>query len=195
MTTEMVSSITGDTLAEIEQAITEGTSTQEQALLLLQAVKSNQAPGRLPAGWATIHRGRVILCTLHKPRSPDDAGWPYYAKRGYSAPQPLYAGFPEVGARIARGLTERGRQIAQEGFNADNDDAYTDGQLLRAAASYLLKAAGIATLRVLVYWPWKHEWFKAEDQERCLDKGFALLCAELDRRDRSESLVKSESIE
>lgn len=196
MTTELVSSTTDDTLAEIEQALASGgTCTPEQAMVLLRAVKPEPAPVRLPDGWATIQRGQVADLSLSKPRGPGDSGWPYYQRQGFSAPQPIYVGFPEVSGRIAKGLLERRRQVAQEGFTAEHDDMYQDGQLLRAAASYLLKAAGIATLRLLPFWPWKRDWFKDSDSERCLEKGFALLCAEMDRRDRSESPTKSLPVE
>ncbi len=187
MTTELVPSTVDDTLAEIEHAIErDGNCTPEQAMTLLRLAKAT-APRRQPDAWATIQRGQVVDATLHKPRAPGDSCWEFYQARAFSAPQPLYMGFPGVGACLSRAMLERRRQVAQEGYDAEHDDIYRDGQLLRAAAVYLLRAAGIARLRTLPFWPWSRQWLKDDDEQRCIDKGAALLFAEMDRRDRSES--------
>lgn len=152
----------------------------------------NTHEDRAPDAWATIAFGKVIDVTLHKPRSPGEAGWEYYAKRGYSAPQPLYMGFNNLSPFVVDMLLERERQIAQEGFQPERDDAYTEGQLLKAAAVYLLRSAGLAVLRVRNLWPWPIEWLKSDDKYRNLVKAGALLVAEAERRDRSERRAKQD---
>lgn len=146
---------------------------------------------RAPDAWATIQAGRIVDVTLYKPRAPGDSGWEFYLKRGFSAPEPLYLGFNGLSPTVVAGLLERQRQVTVEGFTPEHDDQYTQGQLLKAAAVYLLKAAGLATLRVLPYWPWDRSWLKTDDTKRMLVKAFALLVAEMERRDRSESREKS----
>lgn len=143
-------------------------------------------PTRQPDGWATIHGGRISELFVNKPRAPGDIGWEFYRQRGYSAPQPVYLGFPDLSPGVVAGLLERQRQISAEGFTPEHDDMYTNGQLLRGAACYLLKAAGLASLRFLPFWPWDRKWFKGDDSKRCIEKAFALLVAEMERRERLE---------
>lgn len=149
------------------------------------------APVRKPDGWATIHGGKVVDLTLTRPPAPGDVGWNYHLKRGFSAPQPVYLGFPDLSAGVVAGLLERQRQVTAEGFTHEHDDMYNDGQLLKAAACYLLKAAGLATLRFMFFWPWDRKWFKGDDKKRCIEKAFALLVADMERRERSESRSKT----
>jgi len=156
------------------------------------AATEDPVPSRAPDAWAIIQAGRIVDVSMHRPRAPGDAGWDYYRQRGFSAPQPLWLGFNDLSPGVVAGLLERQRQITVEGFSAERDDQYTGGQLLKAAAVYLLKAAGLATLRVLPYWPWERSWLKPGDSQRNLEKAFALLVAEMDRRARSESREKSD---
>lgn len=142
---------------------------------------------RVPDGWATIHGGKISELSIHKPRAPGDIGWHYYAQRGFSAPQPVYLGFPSLPAGVVAGLLERQRQVASEGFAHEHDDLYSDGQLLRAAACYLLKAAGLASIRFMPWWPWDRKWFKGDNRKRNVEKAFALIVAEMERCDRLES--------
>ncbi len=146
---------------------------------------------RKPDAWAIIHNGRIVDLSIFKPIAPGDIGWMHYERRGFSAPQPLSLVFPDLPAGVVAGLLERQRQITSEGFTHEHDDMYRDGQLLRAAACYLLKAAGLASLRFLPFWPWDRKWFKANDSKRCIEKAFALIVAEMERRDRSESRSKT----
>lgn len=144
-------------------------------------------PPRIPDGWATIHRGKVVDINIEKPRAPGDVGWESHARKGFSAPQPVFLGFPSLSPGVVSGLLERQRQITAEGFTHEHDDMYNDGQLLKAAACYLLKAAGLASLRFMFFWPWDRKWFKGDDKKRCIEKAFALIVADMDRRHRSES--------
>lgn len=142
---------------------------------------------RVPDAWAIIQRGKVVDVSLSKPRAPGDSGWEFYSKRGFSAPQPLFLGFHNLSPGVVAMLLERERQMAQEGFTHERDDAYARGELLRAAAVYMLRSAGIALLRLRPFWPWDIKWLKADDKDRNLVKAGALLIAEMDRRARSES--------
>lgn len=150
-------------------------------------------PDREPDAWAIIAFGKVVGVSMHKPPCvPGTAGWDYYAKRGYSAPMPLYIGFNNLSPFVVDMLMERERQVAQEGFQPERDDGYTDGQLLKAAAVYLLRSAGLALLRVRNLWPWPIEWLKADDKYRNLVKAGALVIAEAERRERSERMEKQD---
>ena len=90
---------------------------------------------------------------------------------------------------------ERRRQIEGEGFDPVRDLRYESGELLLAGICYIefaraqIAQAGLdgKTMRILRRWPWAVEWWKPEeDAVRNLEKGGALIAAELDRvvRDR-----------
>lgn len=103
---------------------------------------------------------------------------------------------------------ERLRQIESEGWTADHDDMWQNGELLEAAAVYLDVNQG-NVLRILENpskygWPWAVEWFKpfgqppaddprfersfpTVDRIRCLEKAGALIAAEIDRLKRLEN--------
>lgn len=90
---------------------------------------------------------------------------------------------------------ERRRQVTDEQFSAERDDAYTTGQLSQAAAAYA--TVGSATIRGASAeefpadmmhgegeWPddWDAEWWKpSDDPIRNLVKAGALIAAEIDR--------------
>ncbi len=77
---------------------------------------------------------------------------------------------------------ERQRQIEKEGFTAEHDKQYTDGQLIGAAMTYAMPS----DLRYPIngIWPWTMEWFKPTPNNRIreLTKAGALIAAEIDRR-------------
>lgn len=79
-------------------------------------------------------------------------------------------------------LSERQRQIQEEGFSTQRDDGYTNRQLADAAAQYVLAAGGWSYLNV---WPWKHSTFKEATPREMLIKAGALILAEIERRDRA----------
>lgn len=95
---------------------------------------------------------------------------------------------------------ERKRQIAEEGWTPEHDDAHTAGCLARAGAVYAAHAgAGLfierekgtsadvpAAIRyVRDGWPWDDEWWKPNaDYKGCLIKAGALIAAEIDRLQR-----------
>lgn len=83
-------------------------------------------------------------------------------------------------------LKERCRQVEGEGFQPEQDDAYTDYQLPRAAICYAIKAAGLPDHRATLYWPFPPVAFKPADRRGSLVKAAALLLAEIERLDRAE---------
>ena len=82
-------------------------------------------------------------------------------------------------------VSERRRQIFNEGFSPSRDDAYVDGELARAAACYAEPGIAFFTLRGRFVWPWDRAWWKPERRREDLVKAAALLIAEIERRDRA----------
>lgn len=88
-------------------------------------------------------------------------------------------------------LAERYRQILEEGRTLENDDAHTQGELVQAAASYVLAASPLQPLREQAtrVWPWTLATFKPYSSRRDLIRAAALIVAELERRDREDAHV------
>ncbi len=91
---------------------------------------------------------------------------------------------------------ERERQINEEGWTPEHDDAHSHGELELAAASYAALAGGMAkfpktdikTIKPPRQWPWDEEWWKPADNKiRNLVKAGALLAAAIDREQRKEA--------
>jgi hypothetical protein len=82
-------------------------------------------------------------------------------------------------------VEERERQIGQEGWNANHDDAHGNGELVDAAICYALAYTSRATNRRW-RWPWEGRWWKPSDRKRNLVKAGALIAAEIDRLQREE---------
>ena len=99
-------------------------------------------------------------------------------------------------------LSERMRQILNEGFDKAHDDAHNNFDLAEAAACYVQHTVKFAhhmqvngsTYRaqfVPANWPWHSTWWKPKDPRRDLVRAAALIIAEIDRLDRaSKSEVK-----
>lgn len=87
-------------------------------------------------------------------------------------------------------LAERQRQISAEGWSAEHDDAYTDGQMAVAAGYYAL-ASGFPHERDIghghlpVHWPWAATWWKPRTRRSNLVRAGALILAEIERLDRA----------
>lgn len=84
-------------------------------------------------------------------------------------------------------LAERRRQIAEEGWTPEHDNAHSHGQLAGAAAAYITGGAGSCRAHQDVppaIWPWSAEWWKPSTRRRDLVKAAALLIAEIERLDR-----------
>jgi hypothetical protein len=91
-------------------------------------------------------------------------------------------------------LAERARQVIQEGFTADHDDAHDDNELARAAATYAVFAGEPRRFTMLAeamrrfiptLWPWDAQWWRpSAEPRRNLIKAAALIVAEIERLDR-----------
>lgn len=89
-------------------------------------------------------------------------------------------------------LTERVRQIEEEGRTPEHDDLYRGGELATAAACYAGNAGGFVwwELGAKSGWPgallaFDHKWWKPSTPRRDLVKAGALILAEIDRIDRA----------
>jgi uncharacterized Zn finger protein (UPF0148 family) len=89
---------------------------------------------------------------------------------------------------------ERLRQMNVEGFDSKRDDKYTDGELIKAAESYLVAVTSPdeegdenGKSRPAWDWPWDKSWWKpSNDPIRNLTKAGALIAAEIDRLQRAK---------
>ena len=86
---------------------------------------------------------------------------------------------------------ERLRQMQVEGWAPAGDDAYTEGQLGRAAMVYVELAEGVPLAQAALNWPWDIAWLKhdPEDPARSLVKAGALIAAEYDRMKRLKAMA------
>lgn len=93
---------------------------------------------------------------------------------------------------------ERKRQIEIEGWTAEHDDEYENGEMLRAAAIYYQNGGGIridGTPVPLVIrgdgapigWPWHASWWKPKTPHQDLVRAGALCLAERDRLKRKRA--------
>ena len=90
---------------------------------------------------------------------------------------------------------ERQRQIYEEGYSRDHDDAHDKGEIAFAAGNYAAASGVLSALKDPLChglppysnWPWKTEDFKPVDRERALVKAGALIIAEIERLWREES--------
>jgi hypothetical protein len=86
---------------------------------------------------------------------------------------------------------ERERQITQEGWTSIHDDAHDKGEMAHAAGTYALanhsRLLWIGGNEVPLTWPWSKRWWKPKDRRRNLVMAAALIVAEIERLDRSNS--------
>jgi hypothetical protein len=100
-------------------------------------------------------------------------------------PEPV-AGAAPVTDAVRDVLAERKRQISDEGWTPEHDDAYQAGDLANAAACYLKTDPVMGLDRPApVDWPWSATWWKPTSRRRDLVKGIALGIAEVERLDRA----------
>jgi hypothetical protein len=86
---------------------------------------------------------------------------------------------------------ERVRQINDEGYTPEQDDQYTDGGLVAAARCYLAAAASPGLYKQRPPASWRKspcQWKPSDDPIRNLEKGGALVAAEIDRLLRRKAL-------
>lgn len=115
-------------------------------------------------------------------------------------------------------IAERARQISEEGYTPEHDDAHDAAEMLRAAMIYFHHAVRPAELRFnyrprpaaglpgwckgpITYdrlpsgWPWDARWWKPVSPRRDLERAGALCLAESDRlkrRDPARAVVHVE---
>ena len=88
---------------------------------------------------------------------------------------------------------ERVRQIEKEGWTPEHDAEHDQGELLRAATSYLDCAYGQEMGRPFpskppMGWPFESKWWKpSDDPKRNLEKAGAFIAAEIDRLVRDKT--------
>lgn len=81
-------------------------------------------------------------------------------------------------------LAERRRQVEAEGWTAEQDDDYEDGELSMAAAMYAMQG-DCPNLGAPADWPWSEHWWKPSTDRRNLVKAAALILADIERIDRA----------
>jgi hypothetical protein len=91
-----------------------------------------------------------------------------------------------VSEGINRMLDERHRQVDEEGYLPEHDEAHIDGELAQAALVYLARVVDPPQRiddRVPRDWPWDHSlWHPTDDNPvMMLAKAGALIAAEMDR--------------
>lgn len=148
-------------------------------------------------GWIDTLEGGHIVCPgdwiitgvkgEHYPCKPDIFTATYEQ-------QEVVSGLPEELDAMADITHERERQINQEGWDAEHDDAHLKGELWRAAYFYTSVATKGQHWPYTFFqsWPWDPSWFKPWkkdsneiDRERCLIKAGALIIAEQERLERA----------
>lgn len=87
-------------------------------------------------------------------------------------------------------LAERQRQISEEGWTAEHDDAHANGEMADAAAFYaattvIFREVRSSSQRLMTHvWPWDAAWWKPKDRRCDLVRAGALILAEIERLDR-----------
>jgi hypothetical protein len=89
-------------------------------------------------------------------------------------------------------IGERVRQVTDLGYTAEHDDVHADGSLSEAAAVFVLNAYGYSTHTfgygsLNVWDAWGVAWFKPKSLRRDLVRAAALIIADIERIDRSET--------
>lgn len=86
---------------------------------------------------------------------------------------------------------ERQRQIEQEGWTDEHDDAHPAGELALAGMCYAghasLSLSGHAQDAIPSPWPWSANWWKPADPLRDLVRAGALIAAEIDKLQRTST--------
>ncbi|WP_411706357.1 hypothetical protein [Edaphovirga cremea] len=98
-------------------------------------------------------------------------------------------------------ITERQRQVSDEGYTSGHDDIHENGELALAAAEYAIQAAVAPWDEDIEYdehepgkyWPWDVTCWKPTSQRRDLVKAGALILAEIERIDRAATFKPGEN--
>lgn len=119
------------------------------------------------------------------------------ANKGCEAMHNAVDGKAPVVKLLSKGVqlieAERYRQIEVLKYDVENDALYDKGQLLEAAAAYVVEPK--YRLNPDVSWPWKESSFKPTPDNRILEltKAGALIAAEIDRLINLENTKKDGS--
>lgn len=85
--------------------------------------------------------------------------------------------------------TERERQVSEEGWTPEHDDAHDCDELRQAARCYLVEAHEGASSPMPSRWPWQARFWKpSDDPVHNLAKAGALIAAEIDRLNRASGV-------
>lgn len=98
----------------------------------------------------------------------------------------------ELTAAARSVLDERQRQIGQEGWTPEHDDAHDEGELAVTAACYV-RHTYKGFVGVPGEWCWGASWWKPRGRRHNLVKAGALILAEIERLDRAEAAPKKPS--
>lgn len=93
-------------------------------------------------------------------------------------------------------VSERLRQISDEGWSIKHDDKHRNGELAAAAACYAMSA--LLSMKRWTgsrqfwrdLWPWDSGWWKPRDRRRDLVRAGALIVAEIERLDRASERAR-----
>lgn len=103
-----------------------------------------------------------------------------------------YARGAEATSRAAQDvLAERRRQVDEEGYAPEHDDAHDKGEIAGAAACYALYRSHVAPEELMgegiieMSWPWDADSWKPKDRRHDLVRAGALIIAEIERYDRA----------
>lgn len=134
------------------------------------------------------YTGREVLARVVYILDDHDAIGRKALANGYAVLGLWILNLPASGG-AARITAERARQVEVEGYYADADDKYTEGELVRGAMAYLVatKTAYPEATYASALWPWKADTFKPKDAIRNLEKAGAMISAEIDRLIRRQS--------
>jgi hypothetical protein len=108
--------------------------------------------------------------------------------------EPTLANLYKIDAVAHELISERVRQIMEEGRAPAHDDDQDNGQLAKAAVSYAEVSTWRDEVRAMVIpfsWPWPTSWWKPKDRRRDLVRAGALIIAEIERLDRAASRTKT----
>ncbi|WP_322105877.1 hypothetical protein [Paraburkholderia sp. J41] len=81
-------------------------------------------------------------------------------------------------------LAERARQVNEEGWTPEHDDAHRPHEMSCAAGCYAMYTLAYPAGDPPPQWPWHAAWWKPTTHRRNLIKACALLLAEIERIDR-----------
>jgi hypothetical protein len=156
-------------------------ATQATYQVWLSAAKPLGDAGAKPVAWATRRANRVHGICHTRPPGPGADDWALKMRQGWQAPMALFVNVPAASPTAMAMVMERQRQLTMEGYGLDWDQQYQHNELIRAAACYVLQAAGIQSIMFKRVWPWPNAPLKRCDAAESITKAVALLIADRER--------------